>query len=118
MSYKVNLTPQAKDDLRGIFEYIAFDLQSPQNAIGQFERLESSIVSLKEMSERFRIYDKEPWKSRNLRVMPVDNYLVLYIPDHEENVVTVLRVLYGGRNIDKQLGHVDYFTYRSTHRND
>jgi len=102
MTCEISMTPQAKDDLRGIYEYIAFALQSPQNAAGQLDRLEESIDSLEEMPERFRIYDKEPWRSRNLRIMPVDNYLVFYIPNHE-NIVTVIRVMYGGRDVDRQL---------------
>ena len=84
MNYEVRLTTQAENDLRGIFEYIAFDLQSVQNAAGQLARLEQSIASLDQMPERFRVYENEPWRSRNLRIMPVDNYLVFYIPDHEE----------------------------------
>ena len=67
--------------MRGIFEYIAFELQSPENAIGQLDRLEEQILSLDTMPERYRKYEKEPWKSRGLRVLPVDNYVVLYIPD-------------------------------------
>ena len=103
MSYEVRLTPEAKADLHGIFEYIAYNLQSVQNAVGQLDRLEQGIKSLDQMPERFRIYEKEPWRSRNLRIMPIDNYIVFYIPDHEENIVTVIRVIYGGRDIDSQL---------------
>lgn len=103
MSYEVRLTAQAENDLRGIFEYIAFDLQSVQNAAGQLDRLEQSIASLDQMPERFRVYGKEPWYSRNLRIMPVDNYLVFYIPNHEERTVQVMRVMYGGRDVDRQL---------------
>lgn len=103
MSYEIRMTPQAQDDLRGIFEYIAFTLQSPQNAAGQLDRLEESIDSLEQMPERFRVYDKEPWRSRNLRIMPVDHCLVFYIPNREEETVTVIRVIYGGRDIDRQL---------------
>ena len=44
------------------------------------------------MPERYRKYEKEPWKSRGLRVLPVDNYVVLYIPDSDKKVVTILRV--------------------------
>ena len=62
-----------------------------------------NIEAVDEMLERFRVYDREPWRSRNLRVMPVDNYLVFYIPEHETKIVTVLRVMYGGRDIDAQL---------------
>ncbi len=102
MSYEIRMTPQAQNDLGGIFEYIALTLQSPQNAAGQLDRLEESIDSLDQMPERFHMYDKEPWRSRNLRMMPVDHYLVFYIPNHEEETVTVIRVMYGGRDIDRQ----------------
>ena len=55
------------------------------------------------MPERYRKYEKEPWKSRGLRVLPVDNYVVLYIPDRDKKVVTILRVMYAGRDIGNQL---------------
>ena len=103
MSYEVTLTPEAKHDLREIYRYIAVDLQSEQNANGQLDRLEENILKLDEMPERFRVYDREPWHSRNLRVMPVDNYLVFYIPDHEEQVVHIMRVMYRGRDVSRQL---------------
>lgn len=106
MNYEVRLTAEVENDLRGIFEYIAFDLQSPQNAAGQLDRMEQSILSLDQMPERFRVYEKEPWHSRNLRIMPVDNYLVFYIPNHEEQTVKVMRVLYGGRDVVKQLNRL------------
>ena len=31
-------------DLRGIFEYIAFELQTPENVSGQLDRLEACIL--------------------------------------------------------------------------
>ena len=73
-------------------------LQSPENARGQLDRLEEQILSLDTMPERYRKYEKEPWKSRGLRVLPVDNYVVLYIPDSDKKVVTILRVMYAGRD--------------------
>ncbi len=103
MIYAVELSEQADSDLRGIFEYIAFELQSPENASGQLARLEEQILSLETMPERYRKYEKEPWKSRGLHVLPVDNYVVFYIMDVDKKVVTILRVMYAGRDIDKQL---------------
>ena len=103
MNYKINLTPKAQSDLKENFRYIAVDLQSIQNATGQLDRLEKAISSLEQMPERYRVYDKEPWRSRNLRIMTVDNYLVLYVPNKEERTVTVIRIMYGGRDIDSQL---------------
>lgn len=102
MIFEIEISEQADADLRNIYEYIAFELQSPENAVAQFERLEESIMSLDRMPERFREYKNEPWHSRGLRVMPVDNYCVFYIPDKEKAIVTIIRVMYGGRDIDTQ----------------
>ena len=103
MRYQIIISSQAETDLRGIFEYIAYELKSVQNAVGQLNRLEESIFSLNQMPERFRRYSREPWHSRGLRVMPVDHYLVFYIPNHDEKSVGIVRVMYGGRDIGVQL---------------
>ena len=103
MVYEVTTTDQSDSDLRGIYEYIAFELLSPENAAGQLDRLEENIIGLETFPERFRAYEKEPWKSRELRVMPVDHYLVFYIPDNDTRTVTVIRVMYEGRDVDTQL---------------
>ena len=47
------------------------------------------------------IYEREPWKSRNTRVVPVDNYVIFYIPDKTKKLVTVIRIMYSGRDVDK-----------------
>ena len=105
MIYEVITTDQTDADLRGIYEYIAFELLSPDNAAGQLERLEEHITGLEVFPEKFRPYEKEPWKSRGLRVMPVDNYLVFYIPNKDTGIVTVIRVMYAGRDVDNQLNN-------------
>ena len=51
MIYEVEVSEQADSDLRGIFEYISFELQSPENAIGQLDRLEEQILSLDTMPD-------------------------------------------------------------------
>ena len=107
MSYSIDMTPTAKDDLRDIFRYIAYDLQALTNAVGQIERLEKAIMSLDSMPERYRVYDKPKWRERNLRVMPVDNYLVFYVPEQEKHTVTIVRIMYGGRDIDRQLNTIE-----------
>ena len=104
MTYEVIISSQAEEDLRGIYAYIAFELRSPQNAAGQLDRLEKNILSLYTMPNRYRAYDREPWHSRGLRVLPVDNFVVLYIPDEDRRTVIVVRVMYGGRDIENQLG--------------
>jgi toxin-antitoxin system, toxin component, relE family len=45
MIYDIVISYQAEIDLRGIFEYIAFELQTPENACGQLDRFEAFILS-------------------------------------------------------------------------
>ena len=40
MIYTVEITDQADNDIRNIYEYIAYELQSPENASGQLDRIE------------------------------------------------------------------------------
>ena len=103
MKYSIVLTETAQADLSAIFRYIAVDLQSVQNANAQLSRIEKAIASLNQMPERYRVYDRKNWRERNLRIMPVDNYLVFYVPRHDDTTVTVMRIMYGGRDIDRQL---------------
>ena len=103
MTYSVEIAAQAEQDLRGIYEYIAYVLQSAQNAAAQLARLEENIYALDQMPERYRRYEKEPWHSRGWRIMPVDHYCVFYIPDHGHRVVNIIRVLYAGRDMETAL---------------
>lgn len=103
MIFDIEVSEQADVDLRSIYEYIAFELNSSENARGQLDRLEESIMSLDQMPERFREYVSEIRNNYGLRIMPVNNYCVLYVTDVEKAKVTIIRVMYGGQDIDKQL---------------
>jgi toxin ParE1/3/4 len=107
MSYEVVITNQARIDICSIYEYIADVLLEPGIAKKKYTRIEKALLSLDEMPEIFKRYDKEPWKSRNLRVMPLDKYLAFYTVDNERFVVTVMRVLYGARDIESVLSQDD-----------
>ncbi len=103
MKFRVELSERADRDLRNIFLYIAFDLNLPEYAERQLNRLWREIRLLDELQERYRRYEEEPWYSRGMRILPVDNYIVLYIPFPEEKVVHIVTVMYGGRDISEQL---------------
>ena len=98
IKYSVELMPEAIDDLQAIYDYIAYVLKSEINASAQLDRLETEILKLDYLPEGFKLYDKEPWRSRGLRMLPVDNYIVFYIVDSETKIVHVLRVMYGKMN--------------------
>ena len=106
MTYAVRLTGQARLDLKMICDYISNTLMAPAIAKKQYLRIETSIYSLDQMPERFRRYEKEPWQSRNLRIMPIDNYLVFYTVDKNNQIVTAIRIMYSARNIEKEFDNM------------
>ena len=103
MKWKIQYSAQALEDIKAIFEYIAFELLVPDTARGQVKRIMDSVGKLDETPMMYRAYEDEPWKSKGLRVFPVDNYMVLYLPKENLQTVNVVRIIYGGRDINKQL---------------
>ena len=100
MRYHVHLAEEAAQDLNQIFDYIAYELESVINADRQLKRIEKEIMALDTMPFRYRIYEMEPWLSLGVRRFSVDQYCIFYLPDENTKTVSVLRVLYGGRDID------------------
>ena len=101
--YEIIITPAAENDLQEIFSYIATELFEPQTALNMCDRIEQEILKLCTLPDRHAPYKKEPWFSRGLRFFPVDNFLVFYIARESDYTVHVLRVMYGGRNVEEQL---------------
>ena len=98
-SYSVVYSPKAKEDLKGIYSYIAFTLLVPDTATGQVNRIRAAIRSLDIMPFRNSVVDWEPWKSLGIHKVPVDNFVLFYAVDETAMNVTVIRIVYGGRDI-------------------
>lgn len=98
-SYSVIYSPKAMDDLREIYSHIAFTLLVPDTAKGQVNRIRKEIRSLDFMPLRHPVVDWEPWKSMGMHKLPVDNFVIFYTVDEIAMTVTVIRIVYGGRDI-------------------
>jgi len=106
-TWQVVYTKQAELDLRYIYEYIAFSLLAPTIAGKQTRRIMDGVTKLNQLPFRYQLYDKEPWRSKGLRVLPIDNYLVFYLPVESQKTAAVIRIMYGGRNIEEQLNQTE-----------
>ena len=99
-TYFVIYSQEAKDDLREIYSYIAYDLQAPETAKGQINRIRKEIRSLDFMLSRYAVVDWEPWKSMGMHRIPVDNFVVYYTVNDGSPTVTVIRIFYGSRDVE------------------
>ncbi len=101
MNYNIEYSAKAQSDLDEIYRYIAFSLMSPDVAANVYREIVNNIRSLESMPMRNPLIDEEPWKSRGLRKLIVKNFIVFYTA--YESSVKIVRIMYGGRNINVQL---------------
>lgn len=99
--YIVEITDEALADMEHIYNYIAFDLLSPRNAMGQYDNISDEILKLDIFPERFQVIDYESGQLKKLRRMPVDNYSVFYVIQGDRVIVT--NVLYSASDIASRL---------------
>jgi plasmid stabilization system protein ParE len=99
--YSVQITDRALEDMEGIYTYIAEQLQAPENAMGQYNRIAEAIQKLDIFPERVRVMDSEPEHKIGLRQFPIDNFSVFYVIENDRVIVT--RVLYSASDIGKRL---------------
>ena len=97
--FKIIYSPEAIDDLRNTYSYIAVELLAPDIAEGQINRIRKAIRKLDFMPARHAIAEWEPWHSMNMHFLPVDNFVVYYLVDQDQMTVSIIRIFYSGRDV-------------------
>ena len=97
--YKVIYSPEANEDLKAIYRYIAIDLGEKGTAKNQTERIRRKIHGLTTFPEKYKAVEWKPWSEINMRQVAIDNYVAFYLVDNDKQLVTVVRIFYGGRDI-------------------
>ena len=100
---KIVYTVRARQDLRDIYDYSAFTLLVPETA----SKITDKIRALDSMPDRNPLYKEEPWHSKGVHFLPVNNDLVFYTVDHSADMVSIARIMYGGRGIRHQLNETN-----------
>ena len=77
----------------------------PDTAADLVRCILSAALNLDENPERYKVYDEEPWRTKELRHFPVDNYEVFYVVSADS--VNIVRIMYGGMDIGRQLRQTD-----------
>ena len=96
-------SPESIDDLRDIFAYISVYLSESTIARKQVERIRTAVKTLDQLPLRNPLVEWEPWSTYQMRKLLVDNYIVFYLVDTENKTVSVIRILYGGRDLEAVL---------------
>lgn len=95
MRRAVVFTPEARDDLLGLYDYIA-DRGGPERAARYIGRIEKLCMSLGRLPERGTLrHDLRP----GLRVIVFQKRVAIAFRVNVE-AVAILRILYGGRSLE------------------
>ena len=88
-TYSVVYSPAARDDLFGVYTYIAKQTVGIRNAIRKLEQLPARHASV----------NWEPWFSMGMRKLIVDHYTVFYLVHEPTCEVRIVRIVYSGRDL-------------------
>lgn len=98
---KINFTPEALDDMRGIKAYITDELCSEQSAINAIQKIMKRIRQLADFPEIGALLSSVISFDVPYRFLVCGNYTVFYKVENEN--VNIVRVLYSRRNFLKIL---------------
>ena len=101
--YKIEFTDKAEEDLYSSLRYIADVLKAPTAAKKILEEIEHRVKILENSPFCCAVVSDEYLRIKGIRSLLVKNYLVFYIVKEEENIISIIRVLYGRRDWMKLL---------------
>ena len=82
--YTVRYAPQALDDLRDLYSYVALSLKEPATAQKLVNRIRKAARSLDALPGRYPVVDWEPWQSMGMHRFTVENFSVV-LPDRSKH---------------------------------
>ena len=101
--YQIKFTPIASEDLEEIYRYISQELYAEGAAVKLMEKIEWSVMRLKEYPFSCNFVEDEFLKRKGYRKLVIDNYIVFYLVDEVGEKVKVMRILYGRQNYQSLL---------------
>ncbi len=96
--YKVIITPTAYKEINKIYDYITDDLYAENATKRLMNKVEQEVQRLKDAPKIHTEIEKFDELKRVYRRIVVDNYVILYIIDEDNEVVFVSHMYYGRRN--------------------
>jgi toxin ParE1/3/4 len=98
MTYHVEMTEPAEQDIMDAVKYISEQLHNPIAADRLLDEAAKAISSLEEMPKRQSLVRDDHLARIGFRLFPVRNYLLFYVVREKAKKVVIERFLYGGRD--------------------
>ena len=99
--YSYRFTEKAVQDLDEILHYITVDLANPNAAQNLGRKLFELIDMVRIFPDSGAPVDNDFLADKTIRKLSVDHYVIYYKAHYEEKVISVIRIVYGKRNLDE-----------------
>ncbi len=98
MACDYRFTAKAEKDLDGIFHYIAKELDNQTAASALLKELENLIANIRVFPKCGSLMDNEFLPARDIRKLPISNYMLYYRFEEKNECIVILRIIYGKRD--------------------
>lgn len=97
-NYKVQITEDAKEDIKEIVTYIKEKLKEPEIAIQHKKAFKDAIIKLKDSADIHNVINEELTGIKDIRKVNVKNFMIFYRIDKDDDTVQVFAVFYAKSN--------------------
>ena len=99
--YFYRFTEQAIHDFEEILHYISADLENPIAAKNLQRKIFERIDLIRVFPDSGSSVNNEFLSDKNVRKILVGNYIIYFKVHHDEEMITIVRIVYGKRNLDE-----------------
>ncbi len=96
--FELLISPRAAEDFESIFDYVSIELCNGTAANSLVDEFQKALERVCFMPESCPRVNNEYVNDKNLRKLLVNNYIIFYKINEENQSVEVIRVLYGMMN--------------------
>jgi len=100
MAFRTEFSEQADFDLDEILRYISDELCAPRAAERFYLAVFDKLDFLRDNPYMYPLHHNEMLNAKGLHFIIISNYLLFYTINDIENVVTIVRILYGKRDFN------------------
>lgn len=108
MAYEYRLSDKSISDVDEILRYFTIDLSNMNAAADFLNSFQSVIDSLTMFPQIGTIFDNEFLKAEEVRFVKLEQYILYYLPDCGNQIINILRVIHGSRNINELIMELNF----------
>ena len=101
--YSYRFTEKAEQDFDEILHYIAVDLANTTAAEKLSRKMFEQIDMVRDFPDSGALVENEFLSDKAVRKLSVDNYIIYYKAHYDKKIISIIRIVYGKRNLDEIL---------------